>query len=320
MDRINLGFPGGFPLSTDDYVIIEDNAAYANSAIINGLRADNSALRLYGVEFSMTDPGGANPFLNNTAGAIWYRDEVFSVDAASVSAPAGFTLVDALGYFEWDLDETTNTPVTYKNTVVNDAYKSRKAKIAETPITWTNVEAELPYLSEVITPPDVPYATTSSSGVVELASQLETEAGTSPNKVVTPEGLGGYNTFSIAPYTGNNPYTQVSVVSSRYKKVGKMITTTALFTLTVAPGSPDFQDFEIFASMPNVFSAFTYGQSGTFAYNTGWSFNSSSTSIPDYQIRSRALTTDVTAISNVARNWTAGDSVYVQVNTSFLLQ
>lgn len=225
MNKLNNSINGGFPLTNDDLTFIEDNAMEYSIDMIKGLSGGLDAVILNGGEISVTNSGGLAPILNITDGSLFYLDEIYKIDASSTALAPYTTYADVLTTYEWDLVVTSDTPVTFKNATVNDAYQYRKATLVSIPTTWSGLSANIPTLSSVITPVQ---ATESISGVSRLATYTELKDGTNPNVIPSVANLGGYETFTISAGVTNSSFT---FLYARYKKYGKLMFISCAFSV-----------------------------------------------------------------------------------------
>lgn len=183
---------GGFIIAVDDLEIIQNNVKELTSAISKGLAFNETAIILSGCDITVNGSGGGTPTLDLTAGAIWYLDEVYIVDAVvGQGLPALTTQTDVeLGY-EWDLAETTTTAVIFGDALTKDVHKYRKSVLVLTPVTWTGLSA-LKHIDEIF----LRGASTSQTGVVALATSTEVKDNSGSNKVVTANLLSDHNFYS----------------------------------------------------------------------------------------------------------------------------
>lgn len=306
MDKLNNDIDGGFPLTNDDLTFIENNAMDVSADIIKGFIGNLTSAIVFGGDITVTNSGGASPILNITEGALFYIDEIYQIEAVTQSLPSGTTLQNILDNWEWDLDETTDTPVTYKNATVNDAYKYRKAKLKSTPITWSGVLATTESVLELIT---VPQATEDTAGVLEISTQAEVEAGTRNDSALTPSNAGTSKTVTL---TAGTDTLLESVVLNRYNRVGDNVTLTLQFDVTALTTNSirvGVSPSTLISSLPEFFS-FAAKVSRT----TG-TFDDDRVIVQKFGEDLLIRLTD----ENGLIPWTANDKMRVYLTTSYLL-
>jgi len=116
MDRLNSTETGGFPRSMDDLRFMEDSTIEALKNVVKSFR---DQIILWGIDAINT-----GSVINWNAGAIFIDNEIFSVDAGSISYSQG-------SYYVFSVVEEENTPVLFADTTVKNAYLSRKATVIE---------------------------------------------------------------------------------------------------------------------------------------------------------------------------------------------
>lgn len=318
MKRINIGIDGGFPITLDDLAFMEDSQIENAVSIVKGLIGDYTAAILFGGEISVLNSGGGSPILNVTSGAMYYSNEIFQIDSYSLALASGTTLQNILDNYKWDLSVTTDTPVTYENSTVNNAYKYNKAVLVAFPSTWVDIEAGIPNVNDIITPD---YATESSEGVVRLSTSTEVKDGATET-VLTTTDFSNYENLLVTAYTGNNAYTTVSNASGRYKKMGNLVFSTGKFTLTANIILSSFIDFDIQTNIVDAFSDIIYGSDGVYTRVPNFSFNirrTGSEGQVDYAVAIRKLNNTVYSVFRLdGVNWTYGDSVDVQYQCFYI--
>jgi len=113
MKKLQL-FTGGHPNSLDDYEHIQESHIESLNALIAGLIFPNTACILTGCVFNGTAL---------TAGTVFFQNEVFYVDAQSITAS-----VDDV-YFVVNETVRNNTSVTYLDTTQRSVHLERKAEL-----------------------------------------------------------------------------------------------------------------------------------------------------------------------------------------------
>lgn len=129
MNTIISGITGGYPISIDQIEYMQQNVQNMTSTIAKTFAKDGNPYILWGADFTITSAGTATPYVNYTAGALWYSDEVYNIDAVTNQAlPAGMYLT-GLTTMEWDVDSGTTNAVTFKDGDSHNIHKYRKAKL-----------------------------------------------------------------------------------------------------------------------------------------------------------------------------------------------
>lgn len=199
MNRLYTGESGGMPISQSTFDFVENSIKTLTSVVVKSI-ANAEFAKLTGCVVSVANSGGTEPLLNVTEGAIWVVDEIYFVPAISnQSLPEGTTLQDVLDNYKFDLVESFDTVIVYKNGSSHPAYKYRTATVLETPIEWVSplVSVNIPSISDSLTSK----ASTTSYGIVKLENPTDIALATSLNALTSSAIANSVQTVTIGSTT-----------------------------------------------------------------------------------------------------------------------
>lgn len=216
MNRLYTGESGGMPISQSTFDFVEESIKSLTSVVVKSI-ANAEFAKLTGCVVSVANSGGTEPLLNVTEGAIWVVDEIYFVPAITNQAlPEGTTLQNVLDNYKFDLVETFDTVIVYKNGSSYPAYKYRTATVLETPIEWVSplVSVSIPSISDSLTNK----ASTTSYGIVKLENPTDIALPTSLNALTSSALTNSVQTVTIGSTT-DTEITSVGVRDSYIRKL-----------------------------------------------------------------------------------------------------
>lgn len=195
MKRVLSTLTGGLPFTLDELETIQNNVKTLTAAVGKGLAIGETSLKVEGIDAVITDSGGPAPTADISAGTFWYLDELYFFDAVvSLSLPSGMTDATFGSTYEFDLDETTNTTVTFNDASSKDIVQLRKTVLTDSPATWSG----LTYTSALSLRDNMhdkfPDATNSIKGKLAIATAAEVQTGTNTTKAVTSSTISNTST------------------------------------------------------------------------------------------------------------------------------
>jgi len=194
MKKVLSTLQGGFPITLDELEYIQTNVKELTGALGKAMQLSTGAfpIKLYGIEATITGSGGATPTVDVTAGALWYLDEIYFFDEMlNIALDPGETLQDFDTEWFFDLLETTNTSVVFKDASSKDINQVRKTILTKTPATWANLDFGQTSNFSTRLIATVPNTTESIPGKIELATQTEVNDGLATSRAVVPSTLKG---------------------------------------------------------------------------------------------------------------------------------
>lgn len=125
---------------------------------------------------------GSYPAYNISSGAVWYLGEVYHFDGASFSVTGSNVAVVKLSVTQYTSDAD---PVTFTDASTHNVHNIRKVTI-ESAVSGSGLQD---YVDVIFDAVRYPQATETVSGVAQIATQAETNAGLDNTTIVTPARL-----------------------------------------------------------------------------------------------------------------------------------